>query len=85
MLYEVITIAILLSVTVSIAADTIGVLITIFLENEVIPCFYDRKNGDLPGQWVQKMKATMRMAIVITSYSIHYTKLYDRPPGHFET
>jgi starch phosphorylase len=33
------------------------------LENEVIPCFYDRKNGDLPGQWVQKMKATMKMAM----------------------
>jgi len=26
------------------------------LENEVIPCFYERKNGDLPGCWVQKMK-----------------------------
>jgi starch phosphorylase len=33
------------------------------LENEVIPCFYDRKNGDVPGQWVQKMKATMKMAM----------------------
>ena len=24
------------------------------LENEVIPCFYDRKNGDLPGCWLKK-------------------------------
>ena len=33
------------------------------LENEVIPCFYDRKNGDLPSQWLEKMKATMKMAM----------------------
>jgi starch phosphorylase len=33
------------------------------LENEVIPCFYDRKNGDLPGCWLKKMKASMKMAM----------------------
>jgi starch phosphorylase len=33
------------------------------LENEVIPCFYDRKNGDLPARWLQKMKASMKMAM----------------------
>jgi starch phosphorylase len=33
------------------------------LENEVIPCFYDRKNGDLPADWLQKMKASMKMAM----------------------
>ncbi len=33
------------------------------LENEVIPCFYDRKNGNLPVCWVQKMKASMKMAM----------------------
>ncbi|CAB1056594.1 Glycogen phosphorylase (EC [Olavius sp. associated proteobacterium Delta 1] len=33
------------------------------LENEVIPCFYDRKNGDLPGCWVKKMKNSMKMAM----------------------
>jgi starch phosphorylase len=33
------------------------------LENEVIPCFYDRKNGDLPVCWLQKMKASMKMAM----------------------
>lgn len=33
------------------------------LENEVIPCFYDRKNGDLPGCWTQKMKNSMKMAM----------------------
>ena len=33
------------------------------LENEVIPCFYDRKNGDRPGGWVKKMKNSMKMAM----------------------
>ena len=33
------------------------------LENEVIPCFYDRKNGNLPICWLQKMKASMQMAM----------------------
>jgi starch phosphorylase len=33
------------------------------LENEVIPSFYDRKNGDIPGNWLQMMKASMKMAM----------------------
>jgi starch phosphorylase len=33
------------------------------LENEVIPCFYDRNNGDLPTGWLKKMKASMKMAM----------------------
>jgi starch phosphorylase len=33
------------------------------LENEVIPCFYERKNGDLPNCWLKKMKASMKMAM----------------------
>jgi starch phosphorylase len=33
------------------------------LENEVVPCFYERKNGDLPRRWLEKMKASMKMAI----------------------
>jgi starch phosphorylase len=33
------------------------------LENEVIPCFYDRRNGNLPVRWLQKMKASMKMAM----------------------
>jgi len=32
------------------------------LENEVIPCFYDRKNGDTPDRWIKKMKASMKMS-----------------------
>jgi starch phosphorylase len=33
------------------------------LENEVIPCFYDRKNGDIPVRWLKMMKASMGMAM----------------------
>jgi len=33
------------------------------LENEVIPSFYDRKNGDIPGDWLEMMKASMKMAM----------------------
>ncbi|MEJ2284626.1 MAG: alpha-glucan family phosphorylase, partial [Desulfobacterales bacterium] len=33
------------------------------LENEVIPCFYDRKNGNPPACWIKKMKASMKMAM----------------------
>ncbi|MCK7508832.1 MAG: hypothetical protein MZV70_35620 [Desulfobacterales bacterium] len=33
------------------------------LENEVVPCFYDRKNGDLPKRWLEKMKASIKMAM----------------------
>ncbi len=33
------------------------------LENEVIPCFYDRRNGDLPGCWLKRMKNSMKMAM----------------------
>ena len=33
------------------------------LENDVIPCFYDRKNGNPPACWIKKMKASMKMAM----------------------
>jgi starch phosphorylase len=33
------------------------------LENDVIPCFYDRKNGDAPDRWLKMMKASMQMAM----------------------
>ncbi len=33
------------------------------LENEVVPCFYERKNGDMPAAWLAKMKASMKMAM----------------------
>jgi starch phosphorylase len=33
------------------------------LENDVIPKFYDRKNGDHPADWVAMMKASMQLAM----------------------
>ncbi|MGD9330278.1 MAG: alpha-glucan family phosphorylase [Desulfobacterales bacterium] len=33
------------------------------LENDVIPCFYERESGGLPLRWLQKMKASMKMAM----------------------
>ena len=33
------------------------------LEEEVIPAFYDRKNGNAPYGWIQRMKASMKMAM----------------------
>ncbi len=33
------------------------------LENEVIPCFYERKNGGTPKRWLEMMKASMTMAM----------------------
>jgi len=33
------------------------------LENEVIPCFYDHENGDMPVSWLQMMKASMKLAL----------------------
>jgi starch phosphorylase len=33
------------------------------LENEVIPCFYEERNGELPARWVKMMKASMKMAM----------------------
>ena len=33
------------------------------LENDVIPCFYERKNGDTPDRWLKMMKESMKMAM----------------------
>ncbi len=33
------------------------------LEEEVIPCFYDRKSGDIPLRWAKMMKASIKMGI----------------------
>lgn len=35
------------------------------LEEEVVPCFYDRKNGDIPVRWVKMMKNSMKMGMGI--------------------
>lgn len=33
------------------------------LENDVIPCFYNRASGNMPVEWLAKMKASMKMAM----------------------
>ncbi len=33
------------------------------LENEVIPCFYERRNGDAPTRWIHMMKESIKMAM----------------------
>lgn len=33
------------------------------LENDVIPCFYERSGGGLPNRWIKMMKASMKMGM----------------------
>jgi starch phosphorylase len=33
------------------------------LENEVIPCFYEREVGELPRKWINMMRSSIRMAL----------------------
>ncbi len=33
------------------------------LENEIIPCFYDRRGGNMPERWVTMMKESLKMGI----------------------
>ena len=33
------------------------------LENDVIPCFYNRVSGNMPVEWLSKMKASIKMAM----------------------
>ena len=52
------------------------------LENEVIPCFYDRKNGGTPARWVQMMKESIKM--VLQDFCTHqmigrYNENFYRP------
>lgn len=35
------------------------------LENEIIPCFYDRSGGDIPVRWVKKMKSSIAMGLTM--------------------
>ncbi len=33
------------------------------LENDVIPCFYEKKSVEFPGRWIKMMKESMKMAM----------------------
>jgi starch phosphorylase len=47
------------------------------LENDVIPSFYDRKNGDVPERWVRMMKESMKMAMAFFSARL-MVKKYEK-------
>jgi starch phosphorylase len=58
------------------------------LENEVIPCFYDRESGGLPLRWLSKMKASMKMAMhdfsarrMVSQYGEQFYQLAARQYG----
>lgn len=34
------------------------------LENQVVPCFYNRTNGDVPRDWIKMMKASIKMSLM---------------------
>ena len=49
------------------------------LENEIIPCFYERSAGDLPLRWIEKMKHSIAMGLgtfssarMVTEYERRY-------------
>ncbi len=51
------------------------------LENEIIPTFYDRPDGDMPRAWVAMMKASIRMGLgmfsshrMVSQYNKRYYK-----------
>lgn len=47
------------------------------LENEVIPCFYDRAGGSVPFRWIKMMKASMKMILSDFS-SLRMVEEYER-------
>ena len=52
------------------------------LENDVIPCFYERREHDTPSQWVSMMKGAIKIAL--SKFSAHhmmenYEKLFYNP------
>jgi len=52
------------------------------LENEIVPCFFDRQFGDLPTNWIRMMKASIRMAFgYFTSHRMvtEYQGMYYGP------
>jgi len=54
------------------------------LENEVVPCFYERKGGEPPERWLKMMKESMKIAL--KDYSgfrmvDEYDRRFYRPAG----
>jgi starch phosphorylase len=52
------------------------------LEREIVPCFYERSDGDLPTRWLKMMKASIAMALGEFSSNRmvqEYDKMFYRP------
>jgi len=52
------------------------------LENQIVPCFYERELGEVPTQWVQMMKHSIRMGLgFFTSHRMvaEYDERFYRP------
>ncbi len=47
------------------------------LENDVAPCFYERKNGEAPIRWISMMKASMKTAMQYFC-THHMVKKYEK-------
>ncbi|MCJ7830019.1 MAG: alpha-glucan family phosphorylase, partial [Desulfobacterales bacterium] len=47
------------------------------LENDVLPCFYERKSGTLPARWLKMMKASIRN-VLLKFCSHRMVEDYDR-------
>jgi starch phosphorylase len=52
------------------------------LENDVIPCYYERKHGGIPDRWLGMMKASMKMGmlgfgsqLMVTNYTNRFYKM----------
>lgn len=48
------------------------------LEEEIVPCFYDRSEGDLPQAWVRMMKGAIKMSIYHFSSRRMVNEYYER-------
>jgi len=46
------------------------------LENDVIPCFYNRKHGDIPERWMEMMKASIK-AVMKNFSAVKMVKKYN--------
>ncbi len=47
------------------------------LESEIIPCFYDRRGGNMPERWVKMMKGSLKMGIANFSSYRMVKEYYD--------
>ncbi|ARN55803.1 alpha-glucan family phosphorylase [Sedimentisphaera salicampi] len=49
------------------------------LENEIIPCYYSRKTGEMPAEWIAKIKESLKMAL----YNFSSNRMVYEYKNHF--